>query len=100
VIQAKDLNDSHLFANEGVGANHFSFRVHSNDFVPMIEHLEKHSVNIEFAKKRPKSWSLYFYDLDGNKLEATAWPLEDRLPQEQRVKEIYSSKTKTWSKYD
>ena len=100
VIQAKDLNDSHLFANEGIGANHFSFRVHSNDFVPMIGHLEKNNVKIEFAKKRPKSWSLYFYDLDGNKLEATAWPLEDGLPENLRVKEIYSSKTKSWSKYD
>ena len=100
IIQAKDLSINHPFAHEGLGANHFSFRIHSNDFVPMIEHLEKQGVRIEYAKKRPKSWSLYFYDIDGNKLEATAWPLEDGLPEEQRVKEIYSSKTKTWSKYD
>ena len=99
IIQAKDLNTSHLFANEGLGANHFSFRVHSNDFEPMIKHLEAHHVKIEFAKKRPKSWSLYFYDLDGNKLEATAWPLEDGVPETQRVKEIYDSKTQLWKAY-
>src|SRR5256885_8269041 len=40
----------------------------------------------EYAKKRPKSWSLYFYDIDGNKLEATAWPVEDGIPAERRVK--------------
>ena len=100
VIQAKDLNDSHLFANEGLGANHFSFRIQSNDFNAFIQHLEKHAVKIEFAKKRPKSWSLYFYDPDGNKLEATAWPLEDGVPEAQRVKEIYDSKTKSWRRYD
>lgn len=100
IIQAKDLSQNHPFANEGLGANHFSFRVHSNDFEPMIQHLEAHGVTIEYAKKRPKSWSLYFYDLDGNKLEATAWPVEDGLPAERRVKEIYSSHTKSWRKYD
>lgn len=100
IIQAQDLTNNHPFAHEGLGANHFSFRIHSDDFDPMIEHLEKHGVTIEYAKKRPKSWSLYFYDIDGNKLEATAWPLEDGLPAERRVKEIYSSKTKAWSKYE
>jgi len=99
IIQAKDLETSHLFANEGLGANHFSFRVHSNDFEGMIAHLETHHTKIEFAKKRPKSWSLYFYDLDGNKLEATAWPLEDGIPENKRVKEIYDSKTKSWKAY-
>ena len=99
IIQAKDLSNSHLFANEGVGANHFSFRVHSNDFEPMIAHLEAHHVKIEFAKKRPKSWSLYFYDTDGNKLEATSWPLEDGIAEAKRVKEIYDSKTKSWKAY-
>jgi catechol 2,3-dioxygenase-like lactoylglutathione lyase family enzyme len=77
IIQAKDLNPSHLFADKGLGANHFSFRVHSSDFDAMIAHLEASKVKIEFAKKRPRSWSLYFYDIDGNKLEVTAWPLED-----------------------
>ncbi len=100
IIQAKDLTHNHPFAHEGLGANHFSFRIHSNDFVPMIEHLESCHVKIEYAKKRPKSWSLYFYDIDGNKLEATAWPVEDGLPPERRVKEIYDGKTRSWRKYD
>jgi len=65
----------------------------------MIAHLEMHHVKIEFAKKRPKSWSLYFYDPDGNKLEATAWPLEDGVPDTQRVKEIYDTKTQSWKTY-
>lgn len=99
IIQAKDLTRNHAFENEGLGANHFSFRVHSKDFEPMIKRLEEHNVTIEFAKKREKSWSLYFYDLDGNKLEVTAWPLEDGLPTELRVKEIYDGKTKVWTKY-
>lgn len=99
VIQAQDLSSNHLFANEGLGANHFSFRVHSNDFETMIAQLEAHHTKIEFAKKRPKSWSLYFYDPDGNKLEATAWPLEDGVPEDLRVKEIYDSKTKSWKTY-
>ncbi len=99
IIQAKDLNDSHLFANEGLGANHFSFRIHSNDFEGFIQHLQQHGTKIEFAKKRPKSWSLYFYDLDGNKLEATAWPLEDGIAENKRVKEIYNPYTKSWSQY-
>ena len=99
IIQAQDFSHSHYFANEGLGANHFSFRVHSSDFEAMIAHLETHQVKIEFAKKRPKSWSLYFYDLDGNKLEATAWPLEDGVPEIKRVKEIYDSKTKSWKTY-
>ncbi len=99
IIQAKDLSRSHLFANEGLGANHFSFRVHARDFDAMIAHLEASKVKIEFAKKRPKSWSLYFYDLDGNKLEATAWPLEDEMPENKKVKEIYDSKTQSWKAY-
>ena len=36
IIQAKDLTNSHLFANEGLGANHFSFRVHAQDFDGLI----------------------------------------------------------------
>ena len=99
IIQAKDLNDQHPFAHEGLGANHFSFRVASQDFDSFIKHLENHHVNIEFAKKREKSWSLYFYDLDGNKVEATAWPVEDNLPVDQREKMIYDSKTKEWKSY-
>ena len=100
IIQAKDLTNNHPFAHEGLGANHFSFRIHSDDFEPMIKHLEANHVKIEYAKKRPKSWSLYFYDLDDNKLEATAWPLEDGLLAERRVKEIYDGNSKTWRTYD
>lgn len=99
IIQAKDFNNNHPFANEGLGANHFSFRIHSRDFDPFIKHLESNSVKIEFAKKREKSWSLYFYDMDGNKLEATAWPLEDNLPAEQRQKLVYDPKTQSWKPY-
>ena len=100
IIQAKDLNDPHPFAHEGLGANHFSFRVHADDFESMIKRLEEHAVKIEYAKKREKSWSLYFYDIDGNKLEVTAWPLEDGIPAQRRVKEIYDGKTKAWKKYN
>jgi catechol 2,3-dioxygenase-like lactoylglutathione lyase family enzyme len=99
VIQATNTSDTHLFQNEGVGANHFSFRIHANDFDAFIQNLEKHDVKIEFAKKRDKSWSLYFYDIDGNKLEATAWPREDGLSDAQCKKLIYDPKTKGWNPY-
>lgn len=97
IIQAKDFDGLHPFANEGIGANHFSFRVHAKDFGATIEHLEANNVKIEFAKKREKSWSLYFYDLDGNKLEVTAWPLEDNMSPELWRKGIYNATTKSWS---
>ena len=99
IIQAKDLTRNHAFENEGLGANHFSFRVHSKDFESMIKRLEEYNIMIEFAKKREKSWSLYFYDLDGNKLEITSWPLEDGLTPEERVKEIYDGKSRVWKAY-
>jgi catechol 2,3-dioxygenase len=99
VIQAKDFSHTHGFENEGLGANHFSFRIHSNDFDDMIKHLESNHVKIEFAKKREKSWSLYFYDLDGNKLEATAWPREDKIDPALNVKQIYDPKVKGWKPY-
>src|SRR3989338_494649 len=92
IIQAKDLNRAHHFENDGLGANHFSFRVHAKDFDAMIERLVEQHVRIEFAKKREKSWSLYFYDLDGNKLEVTAWPSEDGLSADKLKKEIYDPK--------
>jgi len=99
IIQAKDLNQAHPFANEGLGANHFSFRLHAKDFDSFIAHLEKNNVKIEYAKKRNKSWSLYFYDLDGNKIEATAWPREDKMPEDALKKVIYDTKTKKWNTY-
>ena len=97
IIQANNMSISHQFENEGLGANHFSFRIHSQDFDAMIKNLENNSVPIEFAKKRGKSWSLYFYDIDGNKLEVTAWPLEDGAANP--LKAIYDPKTKTWKPY-
>ena len=99
IIQAKDLDKKHHFENEGLGANHFSFRIHANDFDPMIKRLEEHAVKIEFAKKREKSWSLYFYDIDGNKLEITAWPREDGLSPDKLQKVIYDPKMKIWKPY-
>jgi len=69
IIQANDFEDNHPFKSEGLGANHFSFQVHAKDFDPMVKRLEDFGAKIEFAKKREKSWSLYFYDIDGNKLE-------------------------------
>ena len=97
IIQANDLSVSHQFENEGLGANHFSFRVHAQDFDTMIQHLERNLVPIEFAKKREKSWSLYFYDIDGNKLEVTAWPLEDGVANSQKL--IYNPKIRKWNSY-
>lgn len=99
IIQAKDFDKNHPFANEGLGANHFSFRIHANDFEAMIARLEANHVKIEFAKKREKSWSLYFYDLDGNKLEATAWPMEDGLHPTHLKKEIYDPHKQMWKAY-
>src|SRR3989338_1970045 len=99
IIKGKDMSISHQFEHEGLGANHFSLRVHAKDFDAMIKRLEDHAVAIEFAKKREKSWSLYFYDIDGNKLEITAWPREDGLPEEKLKKEIYDPATKAWEKY-
>ena len=96
IIQAKDLDRAHHFENDGLGANHFSFRVNTKDFAPMIKRLEEYNVKIEYAKKRDKSWSLYFYDLDGNKLEITAWPHEDKLPPSQISKGTYDAATKSW----
>ncbi len=99
IIQAKDFANHHPFANDGLGANHFSFRVAAQDFDPLILQLEQHNVVIEFAKKRAKSWSLYFYDIDGNKLEATAWPHEDKLPEHLIKKMVYDPKSKAWKAY-
>ena len=99
VIQAQELDNAHPFANEGVGANHFSFRIDARDFDTFITHLEKYGVKIEFAKKREKSWSLYFYDIDGNKLEATAWPREDGLSWQDSQRSKYDPKTKEWKSY-
>ena len=99
LIQAKSFAEKHPFQEEGLGANHFSFRVKAQDFDGMIKRLEGASVKIAFAKKRDKSWSLYFYDLDGNKLEMTSWPREDVMPAEALVKAIYDPEKKIWNSY-
>ncbi|MBP9854295.1 MAG: VOC family protein [Candidatus Omnitrophica bacterium] len=99
IIQADNLDDEHPFSHTGLGANHFSFRVHANDFDSFIQNLEKNNVRIEYAKKRPKSWSLYFYDLDGNKLEVTSWPLEDGLSKDRIQLVKYDPSTKQWKQY-
>ncbi len=77
LIQGKESEGVHLLAGEGIGGNHVSFRVKAQDFDAALASLEAHKVKIAFSKKREKSWSIYFYDPDGNKLEITAWPLED-----------------------
>ena len=77
LIQGSESEGKHHFDNGGVGANHFSFRIKTEDFDKAVEALKERGVSIDFFKKREKSWSVYFRDPDGNKLELTAWPLED-----------------------
>jgi catechol 2,3-dioxygenase len=78
LIQGDPEQGMHLLAEGGIGANHVSFRVHARDFDEAVETLKNNQVKIAFMKKREKSWSVYFYDPDGNKLEITAWPDEDK----------------------
>ena len=78
LIQGNPGGDVHTLQDEGIGGNHFSFRVPTNDFDAIVEVLKNRGVTITYHKKRERSWSLYFLDPDGNKLEITAWPLEDR----------------------
>lgn len=77
LIQGNEKEGVHLLQDGGVGGNHVSFRVKTNEFNRIVEELKKQNVTITFTKKREKSWSVYFLDMDGNKLEITAWPLED-----------------------
>ncbi len=77
LIQANEKEDSHCFKDGGIGANHVSFRVSTKDFDNVVEELKIKKVPILFSKKREKSWSVYFLDPDGNKLEITAWPTEE-----------------------
>jgi len=78
LIQGDESGGSHLLKHEGIGGSHFSFRVTTQDFDRALEELKERKVEILFSKKRERSWSIYFLDPDGNKLELTAWPLEDR----------------------
>lgn len=75
LIQGKE-EAKHLLQDGGIGGNHVAFRVSTKDFDNIIEELKAQKVPITFSKKREKSWSVYFLDPDGNKLEITAWPLE------------------------
>ncbi len=78
LIQGKESEEKHLLQDGGIGGNHVSFRVHMKDFDRIVEEIKKIGLTITFVKKREKSWSVYFLDIDGNKLEMTAWPLEDK----------------------
>ena len=78
LIQGDSKGDKHELQDGGLGGNHFSFRVHTRDFDSAVETLKSLNVTITFEKKREKSWSVYFLDPDGNKLEMTSWPLEDK----------------------
>ncbi len=78
LIQGDPAQGEHPLKDGGVGGNHIGFRVHSREFDAAVESLKAHKVTITFMKKREKSWSVYFCDPDGNKLEITAWPDEDQ----------------------
>ena len=77
LIQGEGEGEKHFFKDGGIGANHVSFRTSTGDFDAIIEELKERKVPVHFFKKREKSWSVYFSDPDGNKLEITAWPQED-----------------------
>ena len=77
LIQGEPDGQKHLFQDGGLGANHVSFRVETKEFDRVVEEVRSRGLTITFMKKREKSWSLYFLDPDGNKLEITAWPMED-----------------------
>lgn len=78
LIQGDPKGDNHLLQDGGLGGNHFSFRAHTSDFNRIAEEIKTRGITITFLKKRERSWSIYFLDPDGNKLEITAWPLEDQ----------------------
>ena len=78
LIQGDKDGDKHLLQDAGLGGNHFSFRVETREFDRIVEEVKSQNIPITFYKKREKSWSLYFLDPDGNKLEITAWPFEDK----------------------
>jgi len=78
LIQGDRVGKKHLLEDAGLGGNHVSFRIATRDFDRFAQELKARGVTITFEKKRERSWSLYFLDPDGNKLELTAWPQEDR----------------------
>ncbi len=76
LIQGESEGGRHLLKDGGIGGNHIAFRVSKFQFDKVVEELRLKKVEILFHKKREKSWSCYFLDPDGNKLEITAWPEE------------------------
>ena len=78
LIQGNKDGEKHLLQDGGLGGNHFSFRVRTEDFDRIVEEVKTRGIPVTFFRKREKSWSLYFLDPDGNKLEMTAWPKEDQ----------------------
>jgi catechol 2,3-dioxygenase-like lactoylglutathione lyase family enzyme len=78
LIQADKFGEPHKLQDGGLGGNHFSFRVPTRNFDSYAEEIRTKGVTITHQKKRDRSWSVYFLDPDGNKLEITAWPLEDK----------------------
>ena len=77
LLQGDPNGEKHMLQDSGLGGNHVSFRVPTRDFDAVVGELKKRNVTITFEKKRERSWSVYFLDPDGNKLEITSWPLED-----------------------
>ena len=77
LIQGSAAQEKHLLQDGGIGGNHVSFRVETKAFDRIVEEIKRLGLTITTIKKREKSWSVYFLDIDGNKLEMTAWPLED-----------------------
>ena len=78
LIQGNETEGKHLLQDGGIGGNHVAFRVETKEFDRIVEEIKKLGLTITYIKKREKSWSVYFLDIDGNKLEMTAWPLEDK----------------------
>ena len=77
LIQGEKNGEKHLLQDAGLGGNHVSFRIPTKDFDRYHEEIKSLGITITYIKKREKSWSIYFLDPDGNKLELTSWPLED-----------------------
>ena len=78
LIQGDATGSSHLLQEQGLGGNHVAFRVQAQEFDRILDELTRRGVPILHVKKREQSWSMYFTDPDGNTLELTAWPHEDR----------------------
>ena len=76
LIQGDFAGERHALQGKGIGGDHISFHVPPEAFDSAVEALKSSGVGVDFVKKREKSWSAYFKDPDGNKLEITAWPLE------------------------